>query len=176
MTTENLDTVLDRADGRDQAPPFWVLGKCAQALAPRCRARNRLGEACGKPAQTGGEFCYWHTNATSLREARSRRKSVNPKQAHAKVMRALWRTDPWTPGFTCYLEPEALQRLVSWLDGHGVRYDWLAPMTQDWLAWKFVNLVRRKCLHEARATLSLPSCASATPVSLTRLPMDRPWT
>ncbi|EYS86207.1 hypothetical protein CF68_06900 [Cupriavidus sp. SK-4] len=63
-------------------------------------------------------------------------------------MRSLWLTDPWTPGFTCHLEPEARQHLVSWLDGHGLHYDWLAPMTQDWLAWKFVNLVRRKCLHE----------------------------
>ena len=122
----------------------------------RCCGVSRSGQPCKNVPIKGKLYCIRHGGS----QESSRHPLKKPSTAlaiHAREMRRLWRSDPWTAGYTVALDLEGQQRLEAWAACVGIRFDWLSPRVQDFARWAYVNLCRsgRHPEDDARASAEL---------------------
>lgn len=120
------------------------------ATVPRCAACNRFGARCGQPVAQPGQLCRWHGPpkdrkprkvSTAVGEARA------PSREHGRVMRRVWKTDPFARGFSVRMDAPGEAAFAVWLATHDLGGDSDAPDQRlpdsviDWCRWKVRGLL-----------------------------------
>ena len=120
------------------------------STVPRCAACNRFGARCGQPVAEPGLLCRWHGPAT-VKKPRKVSTAVGearaPSREHGRVMRKVWRLDPWALGYTVRLDAPGEAAFALWLRAHDLGGDcdapdqWLPDSVVDWCRWKLRGLL-----------------------------------
>ena len=117
----------------------------------RCPATTRLGIQCGNAVVPGRAYCWCHGGRTLAdytdpkdRAGRAKHKPMvqRPERQHAARMKALWRRDPFTLGFTVMLDADGCTRRDQWLRANDIEPSYMAPATLDKASWKAYELAR----------------------------------
>ncbi|MDM0083157.1 hypothetical protein QTI17_21405 [Variovorax sp. J31P179] len=121
------------------------------AAVPKCCALNRLGQRCGQPVAEPGQLCRWHGHPIKDRKPRKVSTAVGeeraPSREHGRVMRKVWRTDPFARGFSVRMDAPGEAAFAVWLAAHGLGGDCDAPDQRlpdsvlDWCRWKVRGLL-----------------------------------
>lgn len=121
------------------------------ATVPRCAACNRFGERCGQPVAEPGQLCRWHGHPIKDRKPRKVSTAVGearaPSREHGRVMRKVWRADPWALGFTVRMDAPGEAAFAVWLAAQDLGGDGDAPDQRlpdsviDWCRWKVRGLL-----------------------------------
>lgn len=120
------------------------------ATVLRCAACNRFGARCGRPVAELGQLCRWHGPpkdrkprkvSTAVGEARA------PSREHGRMMRKVWRLDPFARGYTVRMDAPGEAAFAAWLRSHDLGGDCdaldqrLPDSVIDWCRWKVRGLL-----------------------------------